>query len=268
MEMTKETLKTSMVSIGAKLRSAREKRNLAIDQVRKQTYIYSTVLIALEEGRADEILPATYVKSFLKKYSGYLGLESNAILKEYAAIHPKEAAMSSINIASLEKNRFDLFLKFIYGVSLVLLLIASISLVAFLSKRAITFLKRPKASRVLTAVKGKGAAALPKVKAAKKPAAHLEETPKAISIPKQIPLNIVVKVKEAVVLGVKKDGVLLFKRVVPKGLTESFTADKRLEIYVARGEAIELVLNGKSLGSPGKGVIRDLEITRKGIRIR
>jgi len=67
---------------------------------------------------------------------------------------------------------------------------------------------------------------------------------------------------------VKKDGVVLFNRVLAKGLVESFTADDKIEIYVAKAEAIELVLDGKSLGSPGKGVIKNLEVTKKGIRIK
>ncbi|MBI5143887.1 MAG: DUF4115 domain-containing protein [Candidatus Omnitrophica bacterium] len=254
MENDKGALKSSMVSIGEKLKAAREKKNLAIDQVQKQTRIYSTVLAALEEGRCDEILPVTYVKSFLKKYSGYLGLDLNAILKEYAAIHPEEAKGTSLSIPSIERSYPDIFSKFIYGLSLILLLIASVSLFTFLGRRAMTVIQHKPVRP-------------PRAVVSKRPMVPVESTPQ-LSVPKQLPLNIVIKVKERVQLGVKKDGVLMFKRVMPKGAVESFTPKEILEIYVAKAEAIELVLNGKSLGSPGRGVIKDLEITRKGVKKR
>ena len=254
MENDKGALKSSMVSIGEKLKAAREKKNLAINQVQKQTRIYSTVLAALEEGRCDEILPATYVKSFLKKYSGYLGMDSNAILKEYAAIHPEGAKGTSVSIPSIERSYPDIFAKFIYGLSLILLLIASVSLVTFLGRRAMTAIRHKPATT-------------PKAVVSKKPMVPVETAPQ-VSIPKQLPLDIVIKIKERVQLGVKKDGVLMFKRVMPKGAVESFTPKEMLEIYVAKAEAIELILNGKSLGSPGRGIIKDLEITRSGIKKR
>ena len=62
--------KSSMISVGERLKKARENKSLTIDQIRKQTRIHSDVLIALEEGRCNEILDPTYVKSFLKKYAG------------------------------------------------------------------------------------------------------------------------------------------------------------------------------------------------------
>ena len=71
----KDIAKESLVSIGEKLKSARERKALTIDQVQKDTKIHSTVLRALEEGRCDEILTPTYVKRFLNKYSHHLGLE-------------------------------------------------------------------------------------------------------------------------------------------------------------------------------------------------
>jgi len=81
-------------------------------------------------------------------------------------------------------------------------------------------------------------------------------------------LELTIKVRQAVLVQLKKDGVLIFKRVLPKGTTESFTADDNISLYIAKAEALELVLNGKSIGPPGKGVIKNLEITRKGIRIK
>ena len=53
-----------MITIGESLKKAREAKNITIAQAQKQTSIHSTVITALEEGRCDEILTPTYVKSF------------------------------------------------------------------------------------------------------------------------------------------------------------------------------------------------------------
>ncbi len=250
MENERIAPKESLVSMGAKLKSAREGKALTIDQVQKQTHIYSRILVALEEGRCDDILPATYVKSFLKKYSHYLGLDSNDFIKKYMAAHPEEAYKKTPDITFAEVKRPDLFLKFIYIISFILLVAAFLSITTFLGKKVISSFK--KAKTVKTAI-------------AYKPS---PKEPVKTPVPKKVPLNLTLKVKQRVRVQVKKDGVVLFGRILPKGAVESLTADDKIEIYVAKAEAIELILNGKSLGSPGKGVIKNLEITSKGIKIK
>ena len=67
---------------------------------------------------------------------------------------------------------------------------------------------------------------------------------------------------------VKADGKPVFSRVLTRGNVESFTAKDRFNLYIAKGEAVELYLNGKSLGSPGRRVIEDVEITRNGLKVK
>ena len=105
-----EEKKVTAVDIGERLRQAREKKGLTIEQAQKQTRIHSTVLTALEDGRCDDILTPNYVKSFLKEYSSYLGFDHRAIVSEYLAIHPELKARGmnfSINKAD-QKSSADL----------------------------------------------------------------------------------------------------------------------------------------------------------------
>ena len=60
----------------------------------------------------------------------------------------------------------------------------------------------------------------------------------------------------------------IFKRVLPKGTEEAFNVNNSVDIFVGCAEAIEIGVNGRSLGSPGRGVIRDVEVTSNGIRVR
>jgi cytoskeletal protein RodZ len=85
-----------MSRIGQKLRAAREKKPLTIDQVQKQTRIHSAVIKALEDGRLDEMLTPTYVRSFLRKYAEHLGLDGRQFLSEYANL--RRADQSSLGV--------------------------------------------------------------------------------------------------------------------------------------------------------------------------
>jgi len=251
----------SMAEIGQRLKEARERKSLTIDQARKQTRIHSNVLIALEDGKCDDILNPTYAKSFLKKYSIYLGLDSKEVLNQYSSLHPEDYC-PNLNIMEKKgpKSSPDIS-KFIYAIGPAILIIALVVLSVFLLSKTVTYLKKhrpPKAPGVKIAQ----AAATAK-RSVKKKSSTLQP-----SVPKNVPFDLVLKVKQPVLVGLKKDGILIFKRVMPKGTVESVRANDYISIYVAKAEAIELVLNGQGLNIPAKGIIKDLEITRKGIRIR
>lgn len=260
------SMKPSMASIGEKLKNARERKNLTIEQVQKQTRIHSTVLAALEEGRCDELLTYTYVRSFLSKYAGYLGLDPKETVKEYASLHSEEPDFQKASESNkVDAQGLEVVSKFIYVISFVLLLVALVSLTAFLWKKVTPTVARSlKPKRALV----KTVQVVPqktKTQALSKTAA---KTPPQTAIPKKGPFKLDLKIRQKVLVEIKKDGVLIFKRSLPKGTVESLTANDKIELYVARAEAIELVLNGRSLGSPGKGIIKNLEITAKGIRIK
>jgi hypothetical protein len=77
-----------------------------------------------------------------------------------------------------------------------------------------------------------------------------------------------IKVKEAVLVKLKKDGVLYFDRVLPAGLVEKTVANRSIELDIAKAGSLDLTLNGRPIVLQGKNVITGLEITRKGVRIR
>ncbi len=255
----------SIAEIGDRLKKAREARSLAIDQVQKQTHIHSTVLTALEEGRCDELLTPTYVKSFLKSYSHFLGLDSKQIVKDYLAVHPEFVDQ---NINKAEAKDLKGLSNMIRAGASIMILIASVLLIVFVGKKVINYFKNPRFVKSAPLARRKlNTATLPiKVPFQKKSPLTAPQT--QTSIPKTVPLNLVLKVNKPVLVQVKKDGVLLFKRVLYKGAIESFTADDNIILDVAKAEAVELVLNGKELNLPNKGPVKDLKITRKGIKAK
>lgn len=156
----------SMITIGEKLKQAREKRALTIEQVQKQTLIHAPVLAALEEGRCDEILTPTYVKGFLKKYATYLGLDYKEMFVEYAALHSDKAS-GSVNTQSAAKpvkgdakDSINL-LRRIVVTATVLAALAVFLLLAFTGGKLLYSLVKKSNKPVKTVVKAKKAVTLP-----------------------------------------------------------------------------------------------------------
>ena len=259
----------SLEAIGEKLKVAREKKGVTIDQAQRQTHIHSTVLVALESGRADEVLTPTYVKSFLKRYSSYLGLDPSQSVKEYMALHP-EFDSPGMNLAPDDEKSFKSrphiggYLRIIRNLCLVA---AGIALLAVTVRGVVRFIKAPhKTPAAKAGLRAKAPRAVPAKTAANK-AADKPQTSQ-ISIPNSEPITLTMKVKADVFVGVKRDGVVLFRRLLSKGAVETFTADGKLNVSIAKARSVELFLNGRPLDPPGKGVITDLEITRKGIKVK
>jgi transcriptional regulator with XRE-family HTH domain len=73
-----------MLTVFEKLRLARERKGISIDDIALYTRIHSKMLHALEEGNLTNI-PQTYVRAFLRAYAREVGLEDSEILREYEA---------------------------------------------------------------------------------------------------------------------------------------------------------------------------------------
>jgi cytoskeletal protein RodZ len=256
---TAEEKKVSVAQIGEELRQAREKKGLTIEQAQKQTHIHSKVLAALEDGRCDGILAPNYVKSFLKEYSRFLGFDHQKMVGDYLALHP-ELKNKNINlnpIKSDQKNAAGLA-NMVRLARTIIVSLLLVSLAVFAAMKATALFKNKKS----TAVKSS------KITSSLKKNSQKKTSSQNVSFAKNVPFTMTLKVNNPVMVQLKKDGVVIFKRVLPKGTEETFNVNKSVDIFVGRGEAIEIVVNGKSLGSPGRGVIRDIEVTSNGIKIR
>lgn len=273
MESNKSQTRPAAVSIGRRLKEAREKKSLTIAEIQKQTKMHSSVLIALEEGRASEILTDTYVRSFLKKYTYLLGLPTGEILHEYFPPHPEPAVLSAPLKESPLPEDMRIEPKFLYFTGMAVLGIAALliaiiiggKITAAFNKTRLT-LKQSQVSRAVIA-KRKTQTYVKSVQK-KKPAAKANSESKEI-ISKLTPLNLVIKVREPVLVKLTSDGVLMFSRVMSKGLTETVTANESIELEITgKAKALELILNGHSITLPAKNNIISLVITRKGVKFK
>lgn len=258
-----DNTKISIVAIGERLREGRNKKGLTVEQAQKQTKIHSTVITALEDGRCDDILTPNYVKSFLREYSSFLGFDSREIVAEYMALHPELQAKNTSLAKTVLNEPIDLSI-LIRAARFILIVAIVIFLAVFLFGKAKDMLRQrdamkkqlsiSKSDRLKTAVLVTSKTSKPQ---ARKPQAS-----------KNAPFKFTLKVKSPTMIQLKKDGVVMFKRVLSKGAVETFTANSSVNMFVARAEAIEILVNGKPQDVPGRGILRDLEVTSNGVRVK
>src|ERR1700754_4659434 len=72
-----------MPEIGETLREARMRRRIDMTEVETATKIRGKYLRALENEEWDLLPGPTFVKSFLRTYAEYLGLDSRLLVEEY-----------------------------------------------------------------------------------------------------------------------------------------------------------------------------------------
>jgi len=85
-----------MPPIGETLREARLRRNVDIAEVSARTKIRTKYLRALESEEFDQLPGPTYVRTFLRTYAEYLGLDPHLLVEEYRRRYPATGEEESI----------------------------------------------------------------------------------------------------------------------------------------------------------------------------
>lgn len=88
-----------MPEIGATLREARMRARIDITEVEQATKIRAKYLRALENEEWNLLPGSTFIKSFLREYADYLGLDSRTLVEQYKLRYerPSEHELSPIS---------------------------------------------------------------------------------------------------------------------------------------------------------------------------
>lgn len=236
------------------LKKIREKKKLSLARVSKETKIHPEVLKALEEGEFDKIPNQVYVKSFIKKYASYLGLEPQPIIENYKSVH--KPVNEQLLYVGKEKLKFD-YVKILFIIKAFLISVLAIMVIYLVANFIRHIVHRPVAKQEVITEQ------IPK---------PIEIIPPEIFQPEDVagriqPLMLTIKTKNDVWLQIKVDGRKIFQNVLTKGSKEEWQAEKNFEIWAGRAEQIEVYLNGRKLDSLGKGVVRGVLITHEGMEL-
>lgn len=250
------------MSIGLRLKKARENKGVSIQEVSAKTKIQEKILQALENDDISSLPNAVYTKAFLKKYAEFLGLDSAAIVEHFEktglAKVDQVIVLEGKELPSVDSERY--------------LKKALAALVAFfVFVGLITFLLsvRKAAPRVR---KPAAVSQTKKARTQKPPSQPVVEKPAPAVAPVQQPQPITLKLSVSAVktcrLSVRADNRLLFEGFLSEGKSDQWEAKQKFELDISDGSAAQLRLNGRNLGFAGRGRKKNVLITKDGIRRR
>jgi cytoskeleton protein RodZ len=94
-----------MAEIGSTLREARMRAHIDISEVEASTKIRAKYLRAIENEEWDLLPGAVYVKSFLRTYADYLGLDSRLLIDEFKRRYERPADHEVRPISGISRDR-------------------------------------------------------------------------------------------------------------------------------------------------------------------
>lgn len=242
-------------AIGKTLRQEREGKKLSLEDASLTTKINIRILENLEAGEIEKLPSGLYARSFLKQYADFLGLDSAAMLQKYqGASSVGKRGSAAAKAPAKEKEEAGSFWK----------------------KNKIFSNALSTTCIVLTVlIVGRGIAALNhKIQVLKQAngislsTARVPQTPQFL-IPKNAPLEVTLRAIEPTWAQVRVDDQIVFQNVLAKDSSEVWHPKEKVELWVGDAGGVEVLLNRKLLGKPGKRgqVMKGILLTRQGMRI-
>ncbi|ACX53022.1 transcriptional regulator, putative [Ammonifex degensii KC4] len=244
------------MSLGEKLREAREAKGLSLEEVTKATKIRSKYLRALEEENFDLLPGRVYAKAFLRTYARFLGLDEIQLAQEFDSICPPPAESGHQPPARLLEEEEPVSLK---GLRTILVVLLAIVLLFGINQ-------------AYQRLKGSAPERPPQVEEVQKPLAKTTETPPPTteSQPSATSKSITLKLSvtnDRCWMRVVTDGMVAFEGELQAGQEKSFRANHTIQLRLGNAGAVAVSLNGKDLGylgKPGEVVTRQFSVQEGG----
>ncbi len=268
-----------MTSIGHSLKEARSKKAVSLEEVHAKTKIHPRVLQLLEDEKFEKLPSPLFVKSFLKSYAEFLEMNPEEILQAYEKVGKVEPEQVLYIVPAAKRKSPLPFSKDFILVPLYLLLAAVIAYGlyrgvglagAWVSKEWTGFsqsLKKAKPAAPSKSKETKPAAEKPREPSDSADWLRSVERGNFPKIGKKNQLRLSIKALDVVWVRVTCDEKVLFQNILKKGATETWIAEKNIEIWTGNSSHMALTLNNFSLGSPGKGVVKRMIISRDGLKV-
>jgi len=244
--------------VGARLRAAREAKQISLREIAATTKISVSALEALEENDVAQLPGGIFTRAFVRSYATEVGLDPEEVMRDFVAQVPVEGIDEEEKYDS-QSREHDLFQSQQRMAATVLKLVAisAAVLLLYLGWTVTTGTDAPEAPVAETAP-----ALLAPV------AGSVRTEPPVTAEPmSQESLTIVLRPRGDCWVSLTIDGELVFEDLMHAGDRESYAAADEMRLIVGDAGAFGFTINqqdGRSLG--GSGVTVTARITRQNFR--
>jgi cytoskeletal protein RodZ len=276
-------------TLGKYLRNQRESKKISLREVAKNTRVREHILRAIEEDQHRLLPPATYVKGFLLAYAKYLKLDPNDVLHRYERVSkgesiappsiqpprpkqeipPAEPSKPKGNALRITKQTWV-----VAGV-----IVASFIIFYFFSPFASKPPTEPipgklveRKSPTAPSPPGTTPSRAPEGKSVvpeKKPLTPPGPVTATTFVQEKKPIALQLKAIEETWLSLQADDQSGKEMILKPGEGMTVQASGRILMKLGNAGGLDLVLNGKPLGKPGKsGEVLTLIVTPQGVEVK
>ena len=244
--------------VGARLRAAREAKQISLREIAATTKISVSALEALEENNVAQLPGGIFTRAFVRSYATEVGLDPEEVVRDFVAQVPAEGIDEEEKYDS-QSREHDLFQSQQRMAATVLKLVAisAVVLLLYLGWTVTTGTDAPEAPVAETAP-----ALLAPV------AGSVRTEPPVTAEPmSQESLTIVLRPRGDCWVSLTIDGELVFEDLMHAGDRESYAAADEMRLIVGDAGAFGFTINqqdGRSLGV--SGVTVTARITRQNFR--
>ena len=261
--------------VGDILRKTREKQGLTIADIEKGTSIRALYIESIEQGNIDALPGMVYAKGFVRNYAGFLHLDAEALVQQFAEENGTAAAptappaaekprrislnnigdesLSEISIGSRHASYTGMLGKLTAGIVVLVALVGGgAALVSYINSPARETNTPPAPVHVESQP------------AQKTPAAEVNAVDEAReATPAAKDVRVSVHLTERCWTEVTVDGKNVFEGIIENGKTQSWQGKESIVVRAGNAGALEVTANGKKLGKFGdEGDVVERTFTR------
>ncbi len=254
-------------SLGKTLKKIRESKNLSIKEVSERTRMPQKILSIIEGDRLHEISSPFYARTFVRSYSQFLEAMDEGTVKGFLTAGPlKDPPVLAIKGEKASACEWFIKHKRFIGSGLVVVFGLWVLFFGFVN-----------IGRFMRNVSRKHKTELARRQKTKQPNLSKKLVLPKKKRPKIIPVAAGIKKTEGIELEiiasyntwiqVVSDGKLFFSGVLKKKHSDIWRAKEEIRLELGNAGGVDLKLNGRDLGRPGKkGEKKTIIVTKEGIK--
>jgi len=241
-----------MNSLGAFLRSKREERGIALEEMSEKTRIPLRYLSALEEDRLDALPGKVYERLFIRTYADIVGINVEELGRQFKEIQNT----LELKVRPEDEGRSPLLKRGIFGLGFLTVVLVA---VLIFTRGELEQPTRPEPEVIPNLVPAQTVDSfVPQLPAAPpEPDGSTALTMKG--------LNLELETTESNWVRVTADDKTIFEAELKPGEKKAFTAEKKLRLSLGRAWAANIRLNGQRLRKLGRegSTLLNYELTRE-----
>jgi len=283
-----------MSSVGETLRRERQRKELSLEQISRETKISSRMLEAIERDQFDRLPGGVFAKNFVRQYARVLGLDEEELAVEVQKAVQAEPELPGLSSEASEPvfkvpkvrqwessgSHSNSPLPALAMVVAVMLVCSGIYAWWQRSRRpapaaarplAAASVSKPTAPAPVTPAAANAPEAPPKVEISQAAAAKTDAEPKTEESQPANPaatLHVSLTADEDTWVRAWADGKTVVLTTLQPNTTRTVDAVDQIRIRTGNAGALQVTCNGKAVGPLGpKGQIRIVEVTPAGVQI-